>query len=91
MLKFISVLLYQASLMSFIAYYSTNRFQNIYLKDLYYLFLTARPVIIAVYTTLNTICNIKASSYITRTLRKQKLELKEQNKLIKKKTIATTT
>ena len=70
MIKFISVIFYQLSLMSFVAYYATHRFTNIYLKDLFYLFLVIRPVIIGVYTTLNTICNCRASFYITSTLRK---------------------
>jgi hypothetical protein len=81
MLKFISFLCYQLSLMTFFAYYSTNRFTNIYVKDLFRLFLVARPIVIVTYTTLNTFCNMKAAYFVTWTLRAQKLEQREKKRL----------
>lgn len=40
----------------------------------------ARPVIILVYTTLNTICNIDASRYITNSIRKDKIKERKKKK-----------
>lgn len=76
MLKFISVLVYQATLLCFVAYYKTSRFSNIYLKDLFYLFLVTRPIVVAAYTTFTAVCSIRASYYITKSLRQEKLQLK---------------
>jgi hypothetical protein len=73
LLKFTSFLFYQASLLSFIAYYSSSRFANIWLKDLFYLFVVARPIIIVCYTTFTALFNMKASFHITSNIRKEKI------------------
>ena len=77
-LKFVSLVVYQLSFLCFVAYYQTSRFATVYIKDLFYLFLVVRPVIVLVYTTLNSCFSIKASWYITRTLRREKLRNREQ-------------
>ena len=53
-----SVILYQATLCLYVAYYETSNFSNIYLKELFFLFLIARPIVVIVYTTLTAVCNI---------------------------------
>lgn len=75
LLKFVSVMVYQATLFLFVAYYTTRQFSNIYLKELFYLFLTIRPIVIVSYTTFTAMCNCKAAFYITRSLRKEKVNL----------------
>ena len=65
----------------FVSYYMTSRFANVFLKDLFYYILVTRPVFITFYTTLNSICSIKQSFYIMRTLRKEKLQIKDNKKL----------
>lgn len=77
-LKFVSLVVYQMTLLCFIAYYQTSRFATIYLRDLFKMFLLVRPIAIAAYTTLNSCFSIKASWYITKTLRKEKLQSREQ-------------
>jgi hypothetical protein len=57
-LKFMSVILYQATLCLYVAYYHTSNFSNIYLKELYFLFFIARPIVVFIYTTLTAVCNI---------------------------------
>ena len=59
----------------------TSRFANVFLKDLFYYILVTRPVFITFYTTLNSICSIKQSFYIMLTLRKEKLQIKDNKKL----------
>jgi hypothetical protein len=76
-LKFVSLVVYQMTLLCFVAYYATSRFATIYIKDLFYLFLVIRPLVIVVYTTANSLFSIKASWYITKTLRQEKLSAKE--------------
>jgi hypothetical protein len=69
LLKFVIFLTYQATLLIFIAYYSSSRFANIYLKQLFYLFLVARPVAIVCFTTYQALCNSGAAFMLTNTIR----------------------
>jgi hypothetical protein len=59
----------------------TSRFANVFLKDLFYYILVIRPVFIIIYTSLNSFCSIKQSFYIIRSLRREKLQLKDNKKL----------
>ena len=68
-----SLLVYQLTLVTFLSYYVTSRFANIYIKELFYMFLVSRPIVIATYTTFSACCSIKNARYITRTLKREKL------------------
>jgi hypothetical protein len=58
LLKFTSVLFYLATLCLYLAYYETSNFSNIYLKQLFWLFLVVRPVLIVVYSWFTAAFNI---------------------------------
>jgi hypothetical protein len=77
-LKFVSLLVYQLTLVTFLSYYVTSRFANIYIKELFYMFLVSRPIVIATYTTFSSCCSIKNARYITRTLKREKLAEKSE-------------
>ena len=48
-IKIIGCFIYLASLYGFFAYYNSSRFASIYLKELYWILLMIRPIIITVY------------------------------------------
>lgn len=65
----------------YFAYYRTSRFSNIYLKEMFLIFLVARPIFIVGYTTATAIFNINATYYMTTTIRNEKIgAAKKKNK-----------
>lgn len=80
LLKFVSVVFYQATICIYFAYYRTSRFSNIYMKDMFFLFLVARPVFIVFYTTATAICNMNATYYQTAKIRKEKLSNRKKRR-----------
>jgi hypothetical protein len=63
LLKFISVVAYQLTVCVYFAYLKTSRFSNIYMKDMFLIFLIARPILIVFYTTATAVFNINATYY----------------------------
>ena len=66
MLKFTSVMFYLATLCLYLAYYETSNFSNIYLKQLFWLFLVTRPVLIVVYSWFTAAFNMHQAIYTKR-------------------------
>jgi hypothetical protein len=65
LLKFLCVLLYQTSLLLFVAFYSTSRFESVEVKQLFWLFLAARPVVVCSYSTFIGIFSLRRTYYVT--------------------------
>jgi hypothetical protein len=77
-LKFTSVLFYLGTLCLYIAYYETSNFSNIYLKQLFWLFLIVRPVLIIIYSWFTAGFNLHQAIY---TKKKIFLEKEEERRL----------
>jgi len=80
MLKFLSVVIYQATVCIYFAYYRTSRFSNIYMKDMFFLFMIARPIFIVLYTTATAIFNIQATYYQVSKIRTDKLDSRNKKR-----------
>ena len=65
LLKFSCVLLYQTSLLLFVAFYSTSRFESVEMKQLFWLFMAARPVLVCCYSTFIGIFSLRRTYYVT--------------------------
>jgi hypothetical protein len=50
------------------------------MKDMFFLFLVARPVFIVFYTTATAICNMNATYYQTAKIRKEKLSNRKKRR-----------
>jgi hypothetical protein len=73
-LKFTSVLFYLATLCLYVAYYETSNFSNIYLKQLFWLFLVVRPVLVVIYSWFTAAFNLHQAIYTKTKIFREKEE-----------------
>ena len=75
--KFLGVLCYHFTLTLIVAYYINSNFASQYIKDIFWMFLTARPSLIAFYSVFVT-CMDAHKTYV---MRKKYLHQKELDQL----------